>query len=317
MLMYSRESTRALEAATDELARLDALCLFAPRAASIALRMRAIAALAHTGTKGTRALFRAFRRTEDGALPATPPEEYRWQTFLGEEERRARSGAFPSVSRLERSGVSIPRDAAARTENALRSSTPRLPALLRALDVAAAVPDHSLGEAAAALILCAEGRTDQIRLLPFDGVRGPARDEAKARWISGEQEAWIALGLASLDTRARHCRLAVGRLHNGLDAEDASLGEMGRAAITAREALAVLRNDASTSMPLLALSLGVSRPAAADALELLRSIGVVTEVTGRRRDRVYAWTAALAVADALASPDAVTAADSTDSSRLA
>lgn len=300
MLKYSAMTARLIEEASQELARLDASCLLTHPAASIALRTGAIAALAGTGTKGTRAHFRAFGQPDDRTFAATAPTAYRWWAFLREEERRARSGAPPSVTRLERSGTVIPPDAIARIEQALRASDPRDAALGRALDVAAAVPDHALGEAAAALILCAEGRTDEVRLLPFDGVRGAARDEAKAQWLAGEPEAWISLGLGSLDMRARQCRLAVARLHDGLRAEDEALSALGRAAITPREALSLLRSDAATSMPLLASSLGISRPAAADALELLTSVGIATEVTGRRRDRVYAWTAALAVADALA-----------------
>ena len=51
-------------------------------------------------------------------------------------------------------------------------------------------------------------------------------------------------------------------------------------------------------MPSLSDDLELSRPAAADALERLVDAGLATEITGRRRDRVYAYDAALAIAGA-------------------
>ncbi len=54
-------------------------------------------------------------------------------------------------------------------------------------------------------------------------------------------------------------------------------------------------------MPSLAADLALSRPAAADALERLGDAGLAVEITGRRRDRVYAYEAALAIAGAAAS----------------
>jgi ribosomal protein S25 len=59
----------------------------------------------------------------------------------------------------------------------------------------------------------------------------------------------------------------------------------------------VLRESFAITMPTLADRLSVSRPAAADALERLVALGVAAEVTGRRRDRVYAYEAALSVAE--------------------
>jgi Fic family protein len=54
-------------------------------------------------------------------------------------------------------------------------------------------------------------------------------------------------------------------------------------------------------MPILAEALDLSRPAAAAALDRLVELGVARELTGRARDRVFAWAAPLA---AVAAPPA-------------
>ena len=46
-------------------------------------------------------------------------------------------------------------------------------------------------------------------------------------------------------------------------------------------------------------SLGLSRPAAADALERLCTLGIARELTGRARDRVYGYAVSLAAAGTL------------------
>jgi DNA-binding Lrp family transcriptional regulator len=74
---------------------------------------------------------------------------------------------------------------------------------------------------------------------------------------------------------------------------------LGRAAITARSALALLRRRFVTTIPALADDLGLSRPAANDAVERLVALGLAREVTGRARDRVFAYGAADTMAGAL------------------
>jgi ribosomal protein S25 len=92
----------------------------------------------------------------------------------------------------------------------------------------------------------------------------------------------------------------VEQLRSGAPEIDARLDALGRAAITARATVEVLRESFAITMPTLADRLEVSRPAAADALERLVALGVASEVTGRRRDRVYAYEAALSVAESAA-----------------
>ena len=92
--------------------------------------------------------------------------------------------------------------------------------------------------------------------------------------------------------------MAIEAVLRSLGEEDARLDPLGRGAINARRALALLRERFVTTMPSLAEVLSLSRPAASDALDRLVAAGIAREMTGRARDRVYAWGAVCSVATA-------------------
>jgi len=292
------ELDRQSEEAADETARFDMTIRFAPRAVGIAFRLRAVSDLCGAGTKGTRSLMTAFEGMS--GIPSPDQTELaRWSRFMDEEERRAMSGAPPSASRLERRGSTLDASTRAAIDLALRSAVPRRPALLRSIDVAASIADHSLADAAAALVLCAEGRIDRLWLLPFHGVEPAARDASVTQWRTEGSGDWPTIALGALIERARTCRAAVVRATESSVREDDSLSELGRASISARRALCRNGHRRAVTMPSLAESLELSRPAAADALDRLTELGLAAEITGRKRDRVYAYAAALSAADTL------------------
>jgi hypothetical protein len=180
-------------------------------------------------------------------------------------------------------------------DDALRPGGVARPVWLRAAAAAAAIDDPTTGDLVSALVLCAVGATDAIRLLPFSGVDPSVRTEAIAAWRADDIEPWAhaALGAGALSARA--LRLGVARFVEGLGADDTRLDSLGRAAITARRALALLRVELAISIPLLADRLECSRPAASDALHRLTELGLATEITGRGRDRVFALASALSL----------------------
>jgi ribosome modulation factor len=144
------------------------------------------------------------------------------------------------------------------------------------------------------LLLCAAGVTDQVCLLPFHGVDPDARASALDGWRDGEPEPLTVLLLDECARAARQRRLAIRRELKALDLDDVVLAPLGRAAIGARRALAVLRESLASSVPQLSVALDCSRPAAGDALERLVDVGLAVEITGRQRDRVFACARAMA-----------------------
>lgn len=284
---------RAVEEAADELGRLDTTCALAPECASLAL------------WTGTIAWF--VELDPDALLAASPPLVDR----IADDERRVRGGAPLTAARIDAWGGTPPEARLPSADAALETAPPDAgplgaalgqllagpgrdrPAILHAADIAAVfAADDRRGEIAAALALCAAGRTDRIRLVPFAGVAAEERRAATAAWQRGDRAPWHEIALAALVGRARAMRREVERLMDASEDEEERLAPLGRAAITARLARDHLRDAFTCTMPSLAESLGVSRPAAGDALARLVQLGLARECTGKRRDRLFAYEAA-------------------------
>jgi hypothetical protein len=282
---------RLLEESADELARLDVSCQLAPVGLGLAFRFEAIAGLAALAvapsavpavtqaTAEVRASLAAASvdAVHGGALPAWLGQLLR---VVEEEERRARSGAALSASRFD--GLALVRDAAA-LQDALRPGGQPRSVLVRAVDAASAADTHSwVGALIPALVLCAAGQLARVWLLPFAGIDAAAAEQP---------EAFARHALGACASNAGERRIRARRMLGALDGEEDALAPLGRAAITARLALAELRTSLVTTMPVLAERLACSRPAAGDALERLVGVGLAVEITGRSRDRVFAHRA--------------------------
>lgn len=290
-LLWSIEASdaRLLEEAAEELARAEALIGLTPGALPLALEASAIAALVAATPEAMHSARASLAAAwvDPTHAAAVNPEMDAWQHRLEEEERRVRGGLPLTVARFaDLLGPDADREV---LEDALRPGGQARPQLLRAVQAAAACGGDSAAAVAVlpALLLCATGMTDRVRLLPFVGFAGEARTEALAEWRSGEPGPFLRGALAALSADARHLRVALRLLLDALREEEAALEPLGRAAIGARRALEVLRASLVTTVPELSQRLACSRPAAAAAIERLVQAGLALEITGRERDRVF------------------------------
>lgn len=292
--------SQLFEEATDEIARLDQVAVIAPAAGATMLRLAAVARGAfddqapnHGPTASNRW---ALIAAEVDPLHEEGLEESvrTWRDVVTDEVRRARGGGFPSLDRLAHVVPALATYAERhRLEATWREAPLGTAALHRAVDAAAWAPDAALGDLLAGLVLVLGGRTDHLRLRPFRAVPPQERADGIAAWRAGDTDPWTTAALRSASREARRLRHALERLCAGMPAEDAALDALGRGGITARRALAQLRATLATTMPILAEDLGVSRPAATDALARLEAVGLARELTGRGRDRVWAYVPAL------------------------
>lgn len=232
-------------------------------------------------------------------VEACPPHLMQLHELVIAEERRARTGAPLTLARVLAHEASVPSlpgappmDLAALDE-ALRPGGQPRPVLMRAVAAAAACGEGVLAELVPALLLCSAGLTDQLRLLPFAGVDAAGREDSLSAWRAGDEEPFATLVLGECAQGARDRRMAIRRALVAMGEDESHLAPLGRAAITARRALAVLRDQLATSMPQLSAQLECSRPAAGDALERLVEVGLAVEITGRHRDRVFACARAM------------------------
>lgn len=307
-----------IEEASDELGRLDATCILAPGSVAIALQLLSNAGLVQPNNSSLSALVAAEADPFHDAFLS--PDLLLWRTLLSVEEKRVRGGARLSLTRFESMAPELAAPVVATQEPLVRpsetdSSRDRLESIWRepsasrsvierAIDSAAWSPNVAVAEASAALLLCAGGRTARVRILPFAAVSATERGPAIQRFRSGDTSLWTEISLRALATRARAARLAALRVIDAPASEEERLRTLGRAAITARAALSLLRRRLATTIPTLAEDLRTSRPAANDALERLVALGLAREVTGRARDRVFAYDVACTMGASLLPSDA-------------
>ncbi len=118
----------------------------------------------------------------------------------------------------------------------------------------------------------------------LDGVR---RD--------GDWEAWVAFFLEGVESTAAAAVDAAHRLLALFQADEGKLSGLGRSGASVRQVFAALRQRPLLGVPQLAARAQVSFPTAAKAVEHLVSLGIAREVTGGRRNRVFAYDAYLAI----------------------
>lgn len=280
---------KLLEDAADALARFDAAVTAAPFGAATVLRLLCTAQLT-TGTRDSlhRLLAAEADPFHDAALTSA---ERVVRDLLVEEERRARSGGIPSLARLTSLDPSLETyPAADRLEAALRAEGDR-GVLERILELTAWAPSTAVGESLAALTLVSAGRTDRLIMLPF--IDAESRADAHEAWRAGDETLWPALALPALIAQVRTRHDALRAITAGQSREDERLAGLGRAAVTTRPVLDLLRRSIVLTMPIVAEDLACSRPAAQQALERLTSLGVARELTGRGRDRVWGYEPAI------------------------
>lgn len=276
---------RLIEEAADEVARLDQICQLAPGAVAVEARARVIAQLEGSPAARVALVSASVDSTHLAALSA---DLARWADDLPAEERRVRSGAPLTASRLAALGTV---DDPAALDAALRSGSDVRAVFARAVEATAAAGEGAVADLAPALLLCATGHLDRVWFLPFAMLDAAARAEALAEWRAGDEAPLLHLALGGCAASARARRLHVRRVLDAQALDEQRLAPLGRAAITARLALGHLREALAATMPGLAVHLDCSRPAAGAALDRLVELGLALEITGRDRDRVFVHAA--------------------------
>ncbi len=109
----------------------------------------------------------------------------------------------------------------------------------------------------------------------------------------GDWEAWLDFFLEGVETTAGAAVDTAHRLLElfGQDAE--KVQALGRAAANALRVFDAFRDRPLSTIPALAEKTGTSYPTVSRAVEELERLGIVREITGRKRDRVYAYTSYL------------------------
>lgn len=107
--------------------------------------------------------------------------------------------------------------------------------------------------------------------------------------MNGDWEAWIDFFLEGVRTTARGAVTTAQRLVELFSGEEAKIQTSGRAARSALRVHSALRERPILSLPDICRRTGLSFPAATNGMALLEKLGIVRELTGRQRNRLFAY----------------------------
>ena len=199
---------------------------------------------------------------------------------------RARGGALQSIASLhELLGLPKPEWAASPVDELLRDTHERTPPVLKAALAVGAIRSAAAGRGetpeivrlsalAVTLVLCVGGAmTDAWLTLPRGAPGETLRDT-----------------FASLAREARAAEHGLTDAQELFEADEQRVREsLGRAAYSALDVLALLREQIVITIPDAARALGQTPPTAGAAIARLVELGIVREVTGKARSRAFAY----------------------------
>jgi Fic family protein len=105
----------------------------------------------------------------------------------------------------------------------------------------------------------------------------------------GDWEGWIRFYLVGVDAVARQAADTTLALRELFQVDQQRVMTLGRAAVSALRVYEVLKERIVVSIPRAAQETGLTWPTVNDALRRLLQLGIVREVTGRNRARVYVY----------------------------
>jgi Fic family protein len=105
----------------------------------------------------------------------------------------------------------------------------------------------------------------------------------------GDWEGWIRFYLVGVDAVARQAADTTLALRELFQLDQQRVMTLGRAAVSAMRVYEVLKERIVVSIPRAAQETGLTWPTVNDAFRRLLQLGIVREVTGRNRARVYVY----------------------------
>ncbi len=120
--------------------------------------------------------------------------------------------------------------------------------------------------------------------------------------FEGDWEAWLDFFLEGVAQTAANAVSTAKRLLTLFQQDAQSIERSGRGASTALRVFQVLRERPLVTLKHVCERTGLSFPAVAKAMDNLAQLGIVGEITGRKRDRVFAYRQYVAILNEGAEP---------------
>lgn len=133
--------------------------------------------------------------------------------------------------------------------------------------------------------------------LGFKRNRGDYYEALQRIRTHGDWEGWLRFFLIGVEAVANEATRTAEALQDLFDRDRARVEALGRAAPSAMKVYEQLKRRIVVSPTQAARDLGLSFPTAVAALSRLQDLGIVVEITGKKRDRLYRYSEQLRLLD--------------------
>jgi Fic family protein len=120
--------------------------------------------------------------------------------------------------------------------------------------------------------------------------------------LNGTWETWLEFFLDGIAKSAKQATKTALDINSLFEQDMKKIANLGRARFSCEQVLQYLKELPQTSVPLLASDLGISAPTARSALNKMTSIGILKEISGKERDKIYVYDNYLKILEEGAEP---------------
>jgi Fic family protein len=155
-----------------------------------------------------------------------------------------------------------------------------------------------LGRLLITFLLCAAGVLREPILylsLYFKQHRSAYYDLLDRVRANGDWETWLDFFLSGVRDTAEQAAIAAGRILAVFDEHRRKIVTLGRPAASVLRVFEHLQRNPIVSIPGAAERIGISAPTVAKSLEHMQQLGMLREITGRQRHRLFVYDAYLAI----------------------
>jgi Fic family protein len=155
-----------------------------------------------------------------------------------------------------------------------------------------------LGRLLITFLLCAEGALSEPLLylsLYFKTHRQRYYDLLQKVRGEGAWEEWLEFFLSGVDETARQASDATTRILALFNQDRVRIADVGRGAASALRVHEYLQRHPYLTIPAAAKALGISAPTVSASVKHLEALGVVSEMTGRQRGRMFLYAGYLRI----------------------
>ncbi len=120
--------------------------------------------------------------------------------------------------------------------------------------------------------------------------------------LKGTWEIWLEFFLEGVTESAKQAVQTATQINSLFEEDLLKIQKLGRSRLSCIEVLEYLKKIPQTSVPLLSKELSITAPTARSALNSMLKLGILQEISGKKRDKIYVYRKYLDILDEGAQP---------------